>query len=157
MARQKDAARLAELAGDAPRMATVDDLQAAGAPRSGREYASKKSASTKHQSPHRINLKAVAEALVDEGLDPATEIAKALSKKIPLFKSGQQVFDDNGLPVMVHMVDEDTRLRTLNELLQYTQPKLKAVEVKMSGSLELSSDQLDQRLGSLLAKAGGLK
>ena len=157
MARKNDASRLAELSGAPPRMATVDDLEAAGAPRSGRAHASQTSASTKHQSPHRINLKAVAEALVDEGLDPATEIAKALAKKIPLFKSGQQVFDDNGLPVMVHAVDEDTRLRTLNELLQYTQPKLKAVEVKMSGNLELSSEQLDQRLGSLLAKAGGLK
>lgn len=153
MARSSSKAqRLAELAGAPPRMATADDLQAAGADTSS-THARQISASTKHQSPHRINLKAVAEACMDEGLDPAVEITKALNKQIPLFKAGQQVFDDNGLPVMVHLVDADTRLRTLNELLQYTQPKLKAVEVKMSGSLELSSEQLDQRLSALIAKA----
>lgn len=153
MARDKSrATRLADLAGAPPKMATVDDLEAAGANTSS-THARQISASTKAQSPHRINLKAVAEACVDEGLDPAVEITKALNKQIPLFKNGAQVFDDNGLPVMVHLVDSDTRLRTLNELLQYTQPKLKAVEVKMSGSLELSSEQLDQRLAALLAKA----
>lgn len=146
------AQRLAELAGAPPRMATVDDLEAAGANTSS-THARQISSSTKHQSAHRINLKAVAEACIDEGLDPAVEITKALNKQIPLIKNGQQVFDDNGLPVMVHLVDSDTRLRTLNELLQYTQPKLKAVEVKMSGSLELSSEQLDQRLSALIAKA----
>jgi hypothetical protein len=143
------AVRLAELAGAPPRMATTDDLAAAGANKHGRQHAHNVTA----KQPHRINLKAVAEACMDEGLDPATEITKALNKQIPLFKNGQQVFDDNGLPVMVHLVDSDTRLRTLNELLQYVQPKLKSVEVKMSGSLELSGEQLDQRLASLIAKA----
>jgi hypothetical protein len=41
----------------------------------------------------------------------------------------------------------------LNELLQYTQPKLKSVEMKVSGALELTSEQLDSRLNMLLAKA----
>lgn len=152
MARDKTkAARLAELAGAPPKMATTDDLEAAGADTSS-THARQTSAATKGHP--RINLKAVAEACIEEGLDPAVEITRALNKKIPLFKNGSQVFDDNGLPVMVHLVDSDTRLRTLNELLQYTQPKLKAVEVKMSGHLELTSEQLDQRLAALLAKAG---
>jgi len=149
------ATRLAELAGAPPRMATADDLQAAGANTSS-THARQISASTKGgavDTRHRINLKAVAEACMDEGLDPAVEITKALNKQIPLFKAGQQVFDDNGLPVMVHLVDADTRLRTLNELLQYTQPKLKAVEMKVSGHLDLSEEQLDQRLAALLARA----
>jgi hypothetical protein len=152
MGRTKNGAhRLAELAGAPPKMATVDDLQAAGADTSS-THARQISAATKGHP--RINLKAVAEACIEEGLDPAVEITRALNKQIPLFKNGSQVFDDSGLPVMVHLVDADTRLRTLNELLQYTQPKLKAVEVKMSGSLELTSEQLDQRLAALLAKAG---
>ena len=50
-------------------------------------------------------------------------------------------------------LDADVRVRMLSEILNYTQPKLKAVEVKMSGSLELTSEQLDQRLGALLQKA----
>ena len=49
-------------------------------------------------------------------------------------------------------LDADVRVRMLSEILNYTQPKLKAIEVKMSGSLELTSEQLDQRLSSLLQK-----
>lgn len=118
-----------------------------------RQRASKKSAITS-PSAHKINLKAVADALIDAGLDPAVEITRVLK--------GSLVFDDDGQPVMdpatgeqkrQYSVDTDTRLRTLNEILQYTQPKLKAVEVKLNGSLELTSDQLDQRLGALLEKA----
>lgn len=149
--------RLSELAGAPPRMATAADLEAAG-PNTTSTHARQISYSKKGGAvdlKHRINLKAVAEACIDEGLDPAVEITRALNKQIPLIKNGQQVFDDQGLPVMVHLVDPDTRLRTLNELLQYTQPKLKAVEVKMSGSLELTSEQLDQRLAMLLARAKG--
>jgi len=52
-----------------------------------------------------------------------------------------------------YRVDADVRLRMLNEVLQYTQPKLKAVEMKVSGALDLTSEQLDKRLGMLLAKA----
>jgi hypothetical protein len=50
-------------------------------------------------------------------------------------------------------IDADVRVRMLNQILEYTQPKLKAVEVKMSGNLELNSEQLDQRLNALLQKA----
>ena len=101
----------------------------------------------------RINLKAVAEACIDEGLDPAIEIAKALKATIPMMRNGMQVYDDNGVAVMIPLLDVDTRMRTLNEFLQYTQPKLKSVEVKMSGTLDLTSEQLDNRLNMLLAKA----
>lgn len=158
MARKSAATRHSDLAGAPPQMATVQDLQGANVPLTGRSYPANRSYSNKggvkQDLKHRINLKAVAEACMDEGLDPAVEITRALNAQIPLFKNGAQVFDDNGLPVMVHLVDADTRLRTLNELLQYTQPKLKAVEVKVSGGLELSGEQLDQRLAALLAKAG---
>ena len=58
-----------------------------------------------------------------------------------------------GKNIMVPLLDVDTRMRTLNEFLQYTQPKLKSVEVKMSGTLDLTSEQLDNRLNMLLAKA----
>lgn len=103
--------------------------------------------------PGKINLKAVAEACMDEGLDPAAEIARVLNELTPLTKNGNAVIGEDGKPIMVPLVDPDTRLRTLNELLQYVQPKLKSVEVKMSGALELSNEQLDQRLAALIAKA----
>lgn len=142
--------RMADLAGAPPRMATSDDLQAAGAVKAGRAHPARVSS----KLPGRINLKAVAEACIEEGLDPAVAIVQALNAKVPVLdRSGQPVLGEDGKPMMVDRVDPDTRLRTLNELLQYTQPKLKAVEVKMSGNLDLSADQLDQRLAALLAKA----
>ena len=36
---------------------------------------------------------------------------------------------------------------------RYTQPKLKSVEMKVSGNLELTNEQLDARLVALLSKA----
>lgn len=153
MATKKTGAkRLAELAGAPPRLATAEDLEAAG-PRTGRTYA-KQISSTTSNAPHRINLKAVSAALVDEGFDPAVEMTKILK--------GEVMTDDDGKPVLhpvtgevmrTYRVDADVRLRMLNEVLQYTQPKLKAVEMKVSGALDLTSEQLDKRLGMLLAKA----
>lgn len=137
-----------DLAGAPPKLATLDDLDIPTSPKRS-SYAQMR----KSKKPFGINLKQVAEACMDEGLDPAVEIAKALKAMVPLFRSGKQVFDENGKPVMVPALDTDTRMRTLNEFLQYTQPKLKSVEVKMSGSLELTSEQLDERLNMLLMKA----
>ena len=68
-------------------------------------------------------------------------------------RGGFPVLDGEGKTIMVPLLDMDTRMRTLNEFLQYTQPKLKSVEVKLSGTLDLTSDQLDARLNMLLAKA----
>lgn len=108
----------------------------------------------KHGDKGRISLRAVADACVDAGLDPAAEIVRVLQARKPaLDRSGKPVLDADGNPVEIDQIDIDTRLRTLNELLQYTQPKLKAVEVKMSGSLEIPAEQLDQRLQALIAKA----
>lgn len=147
------ATRDSALAGDAPRLATSQDLLGANPPLTGRQHAIQKSASTS-RNPTRINLKAVAEACIDAGLDPAVEILRALTERIPVLdRSGQPVLGPDGAPVYVDRVDPDTRIRTLNELLQYTQPKLKAVEVKLNGALELSTEQLDNRLAMLIAKA----
>ena len=97
----------------------------------------------------------MSEALVDEGLDPTVEIIRILKSEIP-------VRDANGVPrvdpktkqpLMVPALDPDTRMRMMNELLQYTQPKLKSVEMKVSGNLELTNEQLDNRLVMLLSKA----
>jgi hypothetical protein len=57
----------------------------------------------------RINLMAVADVLAEHGLDPAVELVK--------------IVKTNKLP-------PDVTARVLNELLQYTQPKLKSVEVR---------------------------
>ena len=114
--------------------------------------------SSKEPRPQTFRLRQVAEACIDAGLDPAAEILRALTERVPVLdRSGQPVLDHSGEPLTIDRVDAETRLRTLNELLQYVQPKLKAVEVKLSGHLELTTEQLDSRLGSLLAKAAGAR
>lgn len=145
-----DATRLAELAGAPPRLASAADLQAAG-PKTGYTHPRQASSSTKGS--HKLNLKYVVEACVDEGLDPATEIARVLKGRQVLDDDGEPILDPRtGKPALEYDVDPEVRLRTLSSLLDYTQPKLKAVEVKMSGSLELTNEQLDQRLAALLAR-----
>jgi len=148
-------ARHADLAGAPPKLATMDDLEVPTAAKPSRAHASSKSSSTKKGGELKINLKAVAAALIDEGYDPAVEIINILKKQVP-------VLDNNGAPrvdpktkkpIMRDALDPDTKLRMLNEMLQYTQPKLKAVEVKVSGHLDLTNEQLDSRLEMLFAKA----
>lgn len=142
---------MAELAGDVPQERRPDTFVGYHAPSPRTTHSVQVSASTKPTG--RINLRAVAEACIEEGLDPATEIARALTKTRPKVVDGQVVLDEHGVPVQVPVLDEETRLRTLTELLQYVQPKLKSVEVKLDGRLDLSSEQIDQRLQALLAKA----
>jgi hypothetical protein len=151
MARKKHAARLDELNGAPPRLASPEDLEAAG-PKTGNTHPARKSSGVRH--PLKINLMAVSEALVEEGLDPAVEFARILKGRPLVDEDGKPVIDPaTGQPARRYEIDTDVRVRMLNSILEYTQPKLKAVEVKMSGSLELSSEQLDQRLGALLQKA----
>jgi hypothetical protein len=101
-----------------------------------------------------INLKTVAQACIDEGLDPAVEIARVLATKVPVLdRKGKQKLDENGKPMTVDLIDPDTKLRTLTQLLEYNQPKLKSIEHNVSGTVDLTAEQLDQRIAALLAKA----
>lgn len=151
MAKRKDAARLAELNGAPPRLASSEDLEAAG-PKTGNTHPVRKSSASRN--PLKLNLLAVSEALVEEGLDPAVEFARILKGRPLVDENGEAVIDPaTGQQARRYDIDSDVRVRMLSEILNYTQPKLKAVEVKMSGSLELTSEQLDQRLGALLQKA----
>jgi hypothetical protein len=143
----------------APLMATSSAFEVPSVP-SGRRLAKNKAGvmegrATAGQVTSRkgtINLKSVAQACMDEGLDPAAEIARVLRTKVPARnRAGEIMMGDDGKPVMVDLIDPDTKIRTLTELLQYNQPKLKAVE--MTVKTDLSEDEIDQRLTALLAKA----
>lgn len=151
MGKPTASARRADLAGAPPKLATLDDLDAPTESNAGRRYAIQRSS----KRPGRINLKAVAEALCDAGLDPTEAMIDILQKQVPVFTpTGKPLIDPKTKKQVTRpAVDDDTKLRTLNELLQYTQPKLKAVEMKVSGSLELSSEQVDERIKALLTKA----
>lgn len=145
----------------APRMATVADFDVPTAATGKRLPKNKKGvtegrghAGAVTSRSGTINLKTVAQACLDEGLDPAAEIARVLNTKVPARdRSGNVVMGEDGKPVMIDLIDPDTKVRTLTELLQYNQPKLKAIEMKVSGSLEMTSEEIDQRLSTLLAKA----
>lgn len=82
--------------------------------------------------PGRINLKAVAEVLAARGLDPTEEIINLLLP--PVDGNGQPVPGRDGKP-MGSALEPDVRARIWNELLQYTQPKLKSVDVKVKGAI----------------------
>ena len=151
-------ARNAATAGAPPEMGTVQDYCGANPFFAGRSNAVFQSKSNKKGAElrMRINLVAVGEALSAEGLDPAVEMIRILKSQVPLMtRGGNPVLTENGEAVMVDALDADTKLRTLNEMLQYTQPKLKAVELKVSGALDLTTEQLDVRLAALIAKAAG--
>ena len=133
-----------------PKLATLDDMALPTSTKSGTKHAQQRTS----KKPFGINLKMVSEALIEEGLDPTLEMIKILKKEVPVLDAnGKPRVDKAGKPITRPALDDDTKLRTLNELLQYTQPKLKSVEMKVSGNLELTNEQLDARLAMLFAKA----
>ena len=142
---------LAELAGAPPKLATIDDLEAPMAAKTGRLHAQQRSS----KKPMGINLKAVAEALREAGMDPAVEMINILQRQVPVRDANgkPRIDPETKQPMMVDAIDADTKLRVLNEMLQYTQPKLKSVEMKVSGNLELTAEQLDNRLAMFLSRA----
>lgn len=142
-----------ELVGDVPRMATVEDKTGFSILESARPHAKQNSYSRLPNVQHKINLKTVADALIDAGLDPAIEIARILKgvAKINPDTGDIEVDPLTGEPIRVHLVDEEVRLRTFNSLLEFNQPKLKAMEVKVT-TTDMPTEQLDQRIKALLAK-----
>ena len=106
-----------------PVLATTSDLATYPETSARTHHDNAKSA----KKPGRINLRAVAEALAEEGLDPATEL-------IRIIQAGS--------------LEPKVQASILNELLQYTQPKLKSIEVK--GKFELTEEQIDSRIQSLM-------
>lgn len=112
----RSVARLSELAGAEPRMATTADFQAAGARITATHDQQKSS-----KRATRINLRHVIEVLEEEGLDPTAELVRLVQQP--------------------DLLDPDVRARFLNELMQYYQPKVKALEItgKNGGPIELTA------------------
>ena len=137
--------RKSDKVGDVPGLATVEGAEFS-APQLGWRRQSR--------SNTRINLRAVSEVLADYGMDPAAEMVRILTAEEPVLDTdGAPILDENGEPMTRPTLDADTRLRFMNELLQYTQPKLKSVDVKIDHTADLTDEQLDKRIGMLLAKA----
>lgn len=89
------------------------------------------------KAPGKINLKAVSEVLMERGLDPTQAL-------IDILESGK--------------LDADVQARILNELLQYTQPKLKSVEIKakVAATAFDVNDEQAKRIAEEFLKSGVL-
>lgn len=149
---QLDRNALAETVGDVPRMATVQAYD----PITEGQVASP--AQIRHGPGGRagftkVNLAAVIDVLGSYGMDPAEEIAKALNATKPVLNSrGEPVLDPKtGEPMVEPVMDVADRAKIHMELLQYTRPKLKAVEVQLKEP-ELTDEQIDRRLERLMAQ-----
>lgn len=105
-----------------------------------------------------FNLKAVAEALIGEELDPFVEVSKALKlRRYVRDDKGQHVIDPTtNEPIWTYELDPSTRAKILIELGQYIAPKLKAVEVKVEDKRTLTEDQLNQRITAFLERAAAV-
>lgn len=101
----------------------------------------------------RLNLKAVADVLGQYGLDPADELAKILTKRKPVLDGkGNPVIDpETGEAKTEPVLPTDLALKTHLELLRYTRPQLKAVEVTMKEP-ELTDEQVNARIKALMAR-----
>lgn len=150
--RQRAAAR--DLLGDVPQLSSVAAMDDTAAAAESQQLNGRRSSGTHGR--YGMNLPAVAEVLARYGLDPLEEIAKVMSQKVPLRdEKGQPILDDKGQPVMRTQLPPAEHAKLAAELMQYTRPKLKAVEVTVKPP-ELSDDQIEMRLAALLTrKASG--
>ena len=79
----------------------------------------------------RIDLRKVADVLAENGMDPTAEIVKILP-----------------------LLEPELKARVMLEMLNYCQPKLKAVEINATVT-EMSSEERQKRLMYLLEKVNG--
>ena len=138
------------MAGDVPRMASLQDYGVFGEPSSGVQIGHGPGGRASRNG--RLNLRAVSDVLEGYGLDPIEELAKVLTTQEPVrARDGCAVIGPDGKPVTKPVVDMDVRVKLLTELAQYTRPKLKSVEVVNKGP-ELTDEQIERRLESLMAR-----
>lgn len=89
----------------------------------------------------RLNLKAVSEVLLEHGYDPTEELIKLLVT--PVGEDGLPIKDQHGKPLAPALAPAE-RAKLWNELLQYTQGKKKAVDIKVTGAVTAFSVTADQ-------------
>lgn len=91
------------------------------------------------------------DTLEEHGLDPTAELARILQPVALLNPDGSQVLDSEGRPVLKHRLDDRTRAQMFLALHDFVAPRLKAIDVKVDTSADLTDEQLQQRIDTLLA------
>lgn len=105
-----------------------------------------------------FNLKAVAEVLVEYGLNPFEEVARVMQARRPVRyppgheQAGQIVLDDDGNEVTEPVIHGIDRAKIGLELGKYIAPKLKAVEMKVEDKTKLTEAELDERIAAMLQR-----
>jgi len=100
-----------------------------------------------------FKLRAVREVLEAHGLDPVAEIARILNERVPVLGAkGAPLLDDNGEVVMRPAIDAELRMRTLASLVEYTTPKLKAIEHRHDGPPK-TVEQINTEIAMLLSRS----
>jgi hypothetical protein len=141
--------------GEKPQLATIALYDTDGEAPSRAQVASGQGGKANKMG--KLNLRAVADVLESYGLDPIEEIAKVITAtEEARARDGTVIKDVNGQPIIKPVLDNETRLKTLVELAQYTRPKLKSVEVNMKGP-ELTDEQVDKRIQALMARTAKSK
>lgn len=151
---RQDRGTLADTVGMPPALASVGEYDPVSeASNTAKPQIHRGHAGRASTAPGKINLKAVAEVLASYNLDPAEELAKVLTSRVPVLDSkGNPVFDPKtGEALTRPQLDIDTFVKTNTELLQYTRPKLKAIEVTMKEP-ELTDEQIEKRIQALVER-----
>lgn len=107
-----------------------------------------------------FKLGAVRDVLAAHGLDPTVEIARILAERRPvLYRKGElagqpMVDEDTGEVITEYVLDEETRLKTMTALIEYTAPKLKSIEHRIEDA-PMTLDQLNTKIALLLSRDEG--
>ena len=140
----------AALAGMPPRLSTVADYSEHAVPDETVQINGRRSSS--RHGRFGMNMQALDEVLSSYGLDPAVELARMLTERVPvLARDGSPVLDGDGKPLTRPALDPADHARVASELMQYTRPKLKSVEVTVTQP-ELTDEQVERRLQALLGQ-----
>lgn len=140
-------------AGEPPELATLARYDPTADVPTGRQVAHGPGGRASPPGSARLNARAVGDVLASYGIDPAEELARILTTLEPVTdRSGQPLTGPDGQPMMRPALDAETRAKLAVALLEYTRPKLKAIEVTVKEP-ELSDEQIDRRLSALLARS----
>lgn len=150
-----------EQRGDVPHMTRNDFWDNAQAPEIGaqsRPRAAGGESGASRRAKGKINIRSVREVLEEAGLDPTVELVAIIQATVPETDAKGNVIVDalTGETIEKHVLPQAMRASLTADLIQYVQPKLKAVEMKVEDKTPPTDEQLDARIKHLMRKPGAM-